>query len=273
TNLGLEVKAFHQRFDALEKRTRFATLGVHVLVALVIGLAAFAVTRAQSAALLGTIEALEAQTAEAQRNAAEKSEELRTRVAKIEQDKRNQAEARALATKIVDTLGEGRESDAVADLEKLDSSTLTSLEQRLIQERTADAKRRAGEAAYRSGKRYLEAGRDESAIRELARAVKLDPEGRFSDQSRYLLVTAMWRRGRFDELASHLDALAKTQKDRNLLDELNFIRATSMAHSGQKAESRVIMERLTRSRWGASAKAYLAAIEAGGDLPPIPGAK
>lgn len=270
TNLSLDVKAFEKRFDALEKRARVSTLGVHVLVAVVIGLAAFAITRAQSASLKGTIEELETKLASAEGDATSRVEGMRVRMTQIEQERQRRTKASALALEILTALEANRPSKAIDSIVELDFDSLSALERKAVEAPINEAKRDAAETAYKSGKRHSDGGRDVAAIKELGRSVALDPKGRYSDQSRYLLVTALWRQGRYDQLEGHLAELMKNQKDRNLMDELTFIRASGLAHSGKKAEAKDLLQRLSRSRYATSAKAYLSALDAGGALPAVP---
>ncbi len=271
-NLSLDIKGFDKRFDALEKRARVATIGVHVIVALVIGLAAFAITRAQSASLRGTIEELEAKAAQAESDASQRVEAMRVRVTQVEQEKERRATASELANQIMKDLQAGRETRALDAMTSLDMDALSPLERSAVEVPFGEAKREAAEAAYRAGKRYSDAGRDSAAIKEFTRGVALDPKGRYSDQSRYLLITALWREGRYDQVGPHIDELAKTQKDRNLVDELSFIRASALAHGGKKAEAKTLFQKLSRSRYATASKAYITAIDAGGELPAVPGA-
>ncbi len=271
-NLAQGIKSFERRFDALERSARFSSLGMYVLVALVIGVAAYAVTRAQDAALRGELVSLKGQVEQARDDAREKNDELRRRLAEFEQDRERHQEASTTALKVMRHLERNQEREATDALEGLKLDNLSELERSIIEPRIVDVKRRGAEDAYKQAKRSLDSGRDKSAIGELERSIRLDPDGRYAGQSRYLLVTALWRNERFDQLETHIEALSKTRKDRALLEELRFIRASSLAHSGKKAESKALLEKLVRTRFAAPAKAYLAALEAGGELPAIPGA-
>lgn len=273
TNLSLDIKAFEKRFDTLEKRARVATLGVHIMVAVVIGLAAFAITRAQWSSLKSTIAELEGRVAQAESEADQRIEAMRVRVTQVEQEKQRRAKASELANQILADLNAGREARALDAMTSLEMAALSPLERQAVEEPFTAAREEAAEDAYGAGKRSAESGRDAAAIKELSRSVALDPSGRYSDQARYLLVTALWRQGRYDQVGPLIDALEKTQKDRNLLEELTFIRASALAHAGKKEEAKTLFEKLSRTRYATSSKAYLTAIEVGGELPAVPGAQ
>lgn len=273
TNLGLDIKSVEKRFDTLERRVRVAGIGVHAIVAVVIAAAAFAVTRAQSSALAGTLEELEAEVVRTKAEAQARNDSLRSRVSEFERARQDNERATATASEIVAAVESGKDAEAVSKLVGFDSSALSEFERRLFEQRVADTRKRNAESAYKNGRRSFEGGRLEGAATELDKSIALDPNGRFSDPARYSLLSAKWRLGKHNDLGPLVDALLKSQKDRGLIDEINFMHATSLAHLGKVDEAKPALEKLGRTRYATQAKAYLAAIAAGGELPPIPSAR
>lgn len=269
--LAQAIKGFERRFDALERSSRLSNVGVYVLIAAVIGVAAFAVTRAQDAALRGEIVSLRDQVAQAREDARAKNDELRQRLAEIEQERERGQEASSVGLRVIKLLQADREREAADALARLRLEHLTELERAIVGTRIADVKQRTAENSYREARRSLDAGRDKAAIDELERSIRLDPDGRFANQARYFLVKALWRHQRFDQLDAHIQILEKLRGEEALLEELRYVRASSLAHSGKKVEAKALFERLDESRFAAQSKAYLAALDKGGELPAIPG--
>lgn len=273
TNLGLDIKKVEKRFDEMERRVRIAGIGAHVVVAAVLGLAAVVVVRAQASSLASKMEDLERSAEQAKTDGLERNRSLQARVAKFERARQDRERAEKKADQILRLVDAGSDSEAARLLLGFDSQTLTALERSLFEARVLELRQRSADASYRSGRRALEAGRLKGAQADFQQSIALSPEGRFSDPARYSLMIAFWRMGEFDKLKPLADHLTKTQQDRNVLDEVAFMKASGIAHSGKPEVAKPLLESLTRSRFGSSAKRYLSAIQEKKPLPEIPGAQ
>src|SRR5687768_11523217 len=87
-NLSLDVKGFEKRFDSLEKRVRLSSVGVNLIVATTVGLAAYAVGAVRIRAYEHDIAALQEQTRDERESAQAKSDAAQERLSSVEKMRR-----------------------------------------------------------------------------------------------------------------------------------------------------------------------------------------
>lgn len=269
-NLSLDVRGFEKRFDLLEKRTRLASVGAMLVVAVAIAGAAYAIHAVRVSSLSDELKAAKGEGTKAQETAQKKVDQIRKKLAAAEQSRSRRETAEALLRKVRKHVAERRERDAVDLLAQLQMEHLTPLCRELAADDLGDLKRRAGEQAYKAARGHLAAGRLEAAVVELRRSLKLDNEGRYEGPARYLVAVNLWHLRRFDEAIPHLKVLLNKESDRALLDEVRYYLATALAHLGRHEEAKPMFAETVSSRFGSSSRAYLAALEGGTELPALP---
>lgn len=268
-NLALDIKSFERRFEMLERRARFGSLGVNILVAVVVSAAAYMVYSVRAKALNEEVAKAGADATEARQSAQVKADELRTRLGDFEQERRRSAEATSVSKKILDQLDAGRQRDAVELLDRLEPQHLSELERRLMDKHLSELRKSAAEDALKAARKAMDSSRTDTAIEELKRAIRLDPSSRSITSAKYLLATQLWNVGRFSEVEPIVRDLIKTTTDRALLEELRYLHATTQAKLERRDEAKALFADLiaARTKYMTSAKAYMAALESGGELP------
>ncbi len=265
-NLSLDVKGFEKRFDAVERRTRIAGLGVHAIVAVVIASAAYMVYGVRVKSVTHDLEQAIAEAKEAKQDADRAAEEAKRRLATVEKERSRHEKAAQVAQKLNDQLDKGREKEAVDLLGSIDLEGLTPLERRLVEKKLGDLRARTAEAAYRSAKSAISASRGDVAVTELRRSLMLDPDGRYASTARYLLATQLWSQKRHEEAeAAFRDILAK-DSDKNVLDEVRYLLAGTLARLGRRDEAKAVYAEVMQrgGRYGSNARNELAALQSGG---------
>jgi TolA-binding protein len=267
-NLSLDVKSFERRFEMLERRARLSGLGVNVLVALVIAIAAYMISSVQTRSLTESVAKAEEEAKAAKQTAQQQSEELRRRLAELDDSKRKNVEATSTSKKILDHLDAGREKDAVDLLDKYSPKALSELEARLMEKRVGELRVNAAEDAYEAGKKAAEGNRSDSAVAELTRCLNLDPEGRYSANARYLLASELYQMGRYADAEPHLRGLLKS-RDKNVVEEARFMLGASLARLDKRDEAKQLLTDIVNARgvYSSRAKPYLTALEINAETP------
>ncbi len=274
-NLGLDIKGFEKRFDLLERRTRLASLGATVIVAVVIIAAAYLIHSVRTGSLHDQIETSRAAAAKAESQAAGQTERLEGRVASVEgaAKRRDQVEA-AIATFL---------SHLEADQDKLAEAALDDIEidaagpamQKLAADKVISFRRKNAEASYKAGRSHVGAGRVQSGMAELRRSLRLEPDGRYATQAAYLLATNLWNQKKYDDAVDVLRDMQRRKIDRAVANEVQFLLGASLARAGERDEALAILKQVVSAgtKFSNASKGYVAALESGGALPPLPGSK
>ncbi len=263
-NLSLDVKGFENRFDILERRLRFSQVGVHLVVAITIAVAAYFVSAARTRSLQGELAKATQEANKIQQAAATKSKELDSRLQQIEDDKKSKQEAQQALVQLLTHLDKGETPQAIALLDKADLKRLTKLERRLAQERVDAFRKSVGEKAYRLAKDLLARGRRTDAIKALSESVNVNPKGRYSDSARYLLGTSLREARRYQEAVEVFKETRTIEKNKEVLEEIRYWEGYSLAKLGKKGEAKIILEALAQEggRHSSAARSQLADIAA-----------
>lgn len=274
-NLGLDVKGFEKRFDLLERRTRMASLGANVIVAVVIIAAAYLIHSVRTSSLHEELEASRATAEKAKSHAAEETGRMAERVAGVEGSakKRDQVETAIVA--FLTHLEAGRDKSAEKLLSDIDIEAAGPAMKKLAATKVREFRRVSAETAYKSGRTHVGAGRAQAGIAELRRCLELEPDGRYATQAAYLLATNLWNLRKFDEATVVLRDMQKRKIDRSVANEVQFLLGASLARAGKKDEGLAILKQIVASgnKFAGTSKTYVAALEAGSDLPAFPGGK
>ncbi len=274
-NLALDIRGFEKRFDGLESRARLASVGVHAIVAITLGIAAYAIGSVRERAAEHEIANLQATLKEEHASAQVRADALRAKLGDTEKQRRVREQAGETGLQLVALLDARQDKEAGALLNTLDLTQLTSLEQQLVSKRFADLRHREADAAFRAGRSAAYAGRPEAAVGELQRSLVLETDGRQSPLVRYLLATSLYNAKRYGEAEPMLKALADSA-DASMAEEGRYYHAATQARLGRgdAAKSLFMPQAAAVGRFSGSAKIYLAALEAGGDLPTdLPGGR
>lgn len=268
-NLALDVKGFEQRFDRLERRTRWTSIGVHLVVAgIIIGAAA-----AVHVIIVGGVrrELVKAQKAQTDTRTTADGElaALNGQLTTLKTERATVVESEELAMRILDHVDANHESQALELVDKLSLDQLGPLAQRLARPKLVDLVSKAADEALKLAKSALGAGRHDIGVRQLMRHLEIDPDGKHAAIARYLLATNLWTLRRYKEAEPVLRELNKSTQDKALLEEVRFLLGTTLARMGIKDEAMTILREAveTKTKFAERAQAYLDALEHATQLP------
>ena len=277
-NLVADVKGFDKRFEALEQRAKVVGLGAQVLIALVVGVAAYAVHSVRTAMLKSELtQQLKVNKEDAVALHAQ-TDKARARAEAIEQDSNRRVAAEKTAIEIMNRMDQHQEKEATDLLETLRYDDLTALERRLLNDTIGELRRRAADVAFRRGRDLLATDRADQGMVELRRSLELDPDGRAAMPARYLLATHLWDLRRFDEVEKMVREMMSKNQDKALHDDLLFLLATSLAEQSgkdpvKKEEAKKTLKDAIRTggRYANQLRMVLAALEQDAELPDLSG--
>jgi TolA-binding protein len=263
-NLSIDVKAFEKRFDFLERRTRIASIGAHVIVAATIILAAYVVHGSRVRALNEELSRSVASAADAKKAAEQALATARSHESAVEQERGRRERSAANAIKLIDLLDKGREKEAVDLLETVDLASLTSLEAKLLDRRVADLRARAAESAYKAARAAQSANQHAGAIADYRRALAVEPDGHLASASRYYLATELWNLKRHEEAEPVLREILKKEQDKTAVEEVRYLLGVSLVALGKRDDARTVLNEVIRKggKFVTSAKGQLALLDA-----------
>ena len=274
-NLTLDIKGFEKRFDGLEGRVRLSSVGVNLIVAVTIAVAAYVVSTVRIKGYETDLATARAAVKEEHDSALTKGEDMRNKLAELEKKRRAHEQASDVATQVLTLLDNKQDKEAGDMLDKLDIEQLTPLERRVAEKRFGDLRHREAETAYRAGRNAVLQYRFDAALPELRRALALEPEGHGAT-GRYLLATALYSVKHYDEAEPLLRELVAKGDDKSLVEECKYYLAAALARLNKRDESKLMFGQINagNGRFGSQAKTYMAALEGESDLPTdLPGGR
>jgi TolA-binding protein len=274
-NLTLDIKGFEKRFDGLDGRMRMSSLGVNIIVAATIGIAAYLVSSVRMKGYEGEIASLQTAVKEEHEAAVKKNEDLHNKLSELEKKRRAHDQSSEVAMQVFTLLDNKKEKEAGDLLDKLDLDTLTPLEHKVAERRLGELRQRQGEAMFKAGHNDVLAMRQEQAISEFRRSLALDPQGRFAGAAKGLLAGSLWTVKHYDEAEPLLRELVKSD-DRGVAEDSKYYLATALARLQKRDEAKTMLTQIVNGagRYTPGAKAYLAAMESDGELPTdLPGGR
>ena len=261
-NLSLDVKGFEKRFEVLEKRARYASIGTYAIVACTISIAAYFIS---SVAIDGVREDVVTATRDAERL----KQELVTRTAELdakqkridERLKQEQASATA-ALQFLGAVESGDRDQAVTLLSGMDTELLSDLEIAVVGPVLKKFRSEAAEAAYRSGTSLRSSGRKSDAAASFRTCLAVAPKGRFSNQARYLLGITLRESRLYKDAIEVFEEIRAVEKDKAVLDEVLYWQGYSHLQVGDAAAGKTILEQVVNSgsRHASAAKTQLASL-------------
>ncbi len=262
-NLALDVKGFDKRFVHLERRTRLASLGVHILVAIAIVTASYVVHGVRMRAVTQDLDQSVAEAERAKKLAEEATAGARAKELKLEQERTRREKVAATALEVVELLDKGREKDAIDILNKVDSTKLSPLEAKLFDRQMNELRTRAAETGYKAGRQAQVTNQHAAAIAEYRRVLSLQPDGRFASPVRYYLGTALWNLRRHEEAEPVLREILEKEKDKAMLEEVRYLLASSLQSLGRADEAKVAFAEIVQKggRYTTSAKEQLKVLD------------
>ncbi len=261
-NLSLDMKGFETRFDNLEKRARFATLGAYAIVAITISVAAYFVSSI-------SIEGIRDNSFQAAQDAerlkqelAARSTELDARLKRVADEAKVKSQAQSMAMELLSHLKANRKSEAARLLPELDMDLLSPLEQSTVGPVLTAFQTEAGEEAYRNGRNYLSASRKTDAIKSFRDSLRISPEGRYANSGRYLLGITLRETRKYSEAVQVFETIQKKETDRNVIEEVLYWHGYSLLKIGDADGGRKILESVVASgsRHASAAQTQLAAL-------------
>jgi len=274
-NLTLDIKGFEKRFDGLDARMRMSSIGVNIIVAATIGLAAYLVSSVRMKGYEGEIASLQTAVKEEHEAAVKKNEDLHNKLSDLEKKRRAHDQSSDVAIQIFTLLDNRQEKEAGDLLDKLDLETLSPLEKKIAEKRLGELRQRQGEAMFKAGRNDVLAMRQEQAIPELRRSLALDPQGRYAGTAKGLLAGALWTAKHYDEAEPLLRELLRSD-DKGIAEDSKYYLATALARLQKRDEAKTMLTQIINAagRYTPGAKAYLAALETDGELPTdLPGGR
>ena len=275
-NLTLDIKGFEKRFDGLESRVRLSSVGVNLIVAVTIAVAAYMVSAMRIKNYESEVTALKAEVKDEHEAAQSKNDELHTKLSDLEKKRRLHDQAGDVAVQIVGFLDKQQDKEAADLLDKFDSEGLSPLERKLVDKRFGELRHREAEAKYKSGRAAVLAVHPDSAVPDLRRSLVLEPDGQHADAVRYLLATSLWSLKHFDEAEPLFREIIKKEADKTVTEEVRYLLATALARLDRRDEAKSAFNAIVNANghYAASAKAYLSALENGSELPTdLPGGR
>ncbi|MBN1962316.1 MAG: tetratricopeptide repeat protein [Deltaproteobacteria bacterium] len=262
-NLSIEIKSFQKRFDSLERRTRIASIGVHIIVATAIIIAAFVIHSALVGSLKSELESTQKATTDIKIKAEKALAHAKQREKEIEKERNLRKKAAASAVKLVTLLDNKQEKEAVDLLEDIELSQLTTLEAKLLERRVSDLRDQAAESAYRLARTAQNKSNHSSAIMGYQRSLKLAPDGRFASAARYYLAAALWSQKRYQEAEPVLRTIIKSNDDAAVIDEARYLLGVTLAALNRREEARKVLTEVQRKggKFGNYAKGQLASLD------------
>lgn len=275
-NLSLDVKSFEKRFDIAEQRAKRTHLGVHLVIAGTIAFAAYLLHAVQANRYEETITALRFAVDSQRQQSESRQDEVRQRLRQIEKQTQQREQAEKLSLQVLELLDQHKESEAGETIERLRMDQLSPLARKLVGPRLEDVRRTAYEHAMRQARLDLSRGTIEAAVLGLRRAVALAPDEKQSAEARTLLASQLWNLKHYDQVESLLRPMMERAVPEQAAGESAYYFATAMARIGRRAEALAGLNRIAASKneFAEGARAYIQAIEAGGELPmDLPGGK
>lgn len=263
-NLSLDVKGFERRFDVLEKRTRVASLGAHVIVAVTIIAAAFVLHTLRVKSLTSDLEKSVVAADGAKKLADEAAAGARAKQAALDQERAKREKSAAVALRLVSELDNGREKQAIDMLDGVDLAMLTPLESKLLDKRVGELRSRAAEMAYKTGHTAQAQNQHQTAIAEYRKSLAVDTDGRYSSAARYYLATELWNLKRHEEAEPVLKDILKKESDKAILEEVKYLLGVTLAANAKRDEATTVLKEIIQrgGKFASYAREQLGALEA-----------
>lgn len=262
-NLALDIKGFEQRFDQLEKKARYSSFGVYVIIAATVAIAGYLISSV-------SIQASKEASAKAVEEAGRLKQELVTQETRLkterqalEQDIAGREAVGAQALAFVKAL----EADNVDAAEKASLSIkleeLSSLEVAILKTDLEAFRDDRANEHYRVGRDMLARTRRPDAVKSFESALTMSKNFRYSDSARYLLGITLREIGEYDRAIAVFREIEEYEKDSNVLAEVRYWLAYSLVRSGQKTQGAALFTQIVDGggRHASSARRELSALE------------
>ena len=262
-NLALDIKGFEQRFDQLEKKARYSSFGVYVIIAATVAIAGYLISSV-------SIQASKEASAKAVDEASRLKQEL------VSQEVKLKSEREALEREIVgrETVGEqalafvrALESDNLDAAERASLSIkldeLSSLEVAILKSDLEKFRDDRANEHYRVARDMLARTRRPDAVKSFESALTMSKDFRYSDSARYLLGITLREMGEYDRAIAVFREIEEFEKDSNVLAEVRYWLAYSLVRSGQKTQGAALFNQIVDGggRHASSARRELSALE------------
>ena len=275
-NLTLDIKNFEQRFDGLESRVRLSSVGVYLIVGLTSAAAAWFVGSAQSRAYEAEVAQLKDAVRDEHAAASAKGEALARRLEEVQTERQGRETAAAAAVNVLTLLEERNDEAAAAALDRVELGALSELERRACARRFEELRQRQATVAWRRGRQAMLQARPDEAVQPFRQVLALDANGRFGPPARSQLSWALWQSKRYEDAEASLRPWATQSVERGGSEDGRYLLGTTLLRLGKRDEGRPILQELasSESRYASPARAYLQALEQGGELPDdLPGGR
>ena len=262
-NLALDIKGFEQRFDQLEKKARYSSFGVYVIIAATVAIAGYLISSV-------SIQASKEASAQAVEEATRLKQELASQETRLKSE-RETLEGEIAARETVGTQAlafvKAIEADNVEAAEKasllIKLEELSSLEVAVLKAELEEFRDDRANEHYRVARDMLARTRRPDAVKSFESALTMSKTFRYSDSARYLLGITLRELGEYDRAIAVFREIEEYEKDANVLAEVRYWLAYSLVRSGQKTQGAALFKQIVDGggRHASSARRELSALE------------
>ena len=224
-NLHAEVKMVGKRQEDFQKRQWISSAAAYVGFAVLCVAGAIGISSARTAGANSERDELQKQVAD-----------LSSQVQKIRADQTAQAQAQRQAGevyKLMTTLSGDDRLKGVDELVKLDTSKLSPLEKKALDDRAELLRREIGQAAYERGKAAFRKSDMEETAKELSRFMAMNPDPTTSLDAQFFLGVAYNQLKRHDKAVPLLQHFADEDKKSKTRDYAMLLLAQSYQETNQ----------------------------------------
>jgi TolA-binding protein len=262
-NLALDIKGFEQRFDQLDKKARYSSFGVYVIIAATVAIAGYLISSV-------SIQASKEASAKAVDEAGRLKQELASQEAKLKSERETLAReisGREAVAEQALAFVRALDADNVDAAEKASLSIkldeLSSLEVAMLKGDLEKFRDDRANEHYRVARDMLARTRRPDAVKSFESALTMSKDFRYSDSARYLLGITLRELGEYDRAIAVFREIEEFEKDSNVLAEVRYWLAYSLVRSGQKTQGAALFNQIVDGggRHASSARRELSALE------------
>ncbi|MEC8051373.1 MAG: tetratricopeptide repeat protein [Myxococcota bacterium] len=262
-NLALDIKGFEQRFDLLDKKARYSSFGVYLIIAATVAIAGYLISSV-------SIQASKEASAKAVDEAARLKQELTVQETKLQNERKQLADEKAARESVGSSalaFVEARNADdddaAEAAVLKINLDELTSLEVAMLKTDLETFRDDRANEHYRVARDMLARTRRPDAVKSFESALSMSGDFRYSDSARYLLGTTLRELGEYDRAIAVFREIEELERDTNVLAEVRYWLAYSLVRAGQKDQGTALFNQIVDGggRHASSARRELSALE------------
>ena len=262
-NLALDIKGFEQRFDLLDKKAKYSSVGVYLIIAATVAVAGYLISSV-------SIQTAKEASAKALEDATRLQQELSTKETLLKTDraalKKSIDDRDAIArdaVAFVEALEKRDVEAAEATVLNVDFKQLSTLEVALLEGQVTEFRDDRANEHYRVARDLLARSRKTDAIKSFERALTMSKTFRSADSARYLLGTTLREKGEYDRAIAVFREIEQYEENADVLEEVKFWLAYSLVRAAQREEGIAMLTTISEAggRYSTSARRELGQLE------------